>query len=163
MYSYITYFAPLIISKFKDSYGKINMESNKETISRLKFIGKVKKGEKINVKYTYVQPDCLATKISRTLINHDNRCNTLNFVQSTIERTFEILSLYEKSNVISDKIMCYNILQDLKNVKKGLFNLKETYISDVKFCCDMDTLLQTIDVKLVELNPKFSCIENNLE
>ena len=56
------------------------MESDKEVISRLKFIGKVQKGEKINVKYMFIQPEGIATKISRSLINHCNRQNTLNHV-----------------------------------------------------------------------------------
>ena len=80
----------VIISVFKDT-SKFNinsMESDKEVMSRLKFIGKVQKGEKINVKYMFVQPEGIATRISRTLINQDNRNNTLNFVRSTITRTY---------------------------------------------------------------------------
>jgi hypothetical protein len=44
--------------------------------------------------------------------------------------------------------MCANIISDLKNSKNGLNNLKETYTLDIKFVCDLDTLLQTIDAKL---------------
>jgi hypothetical protein len=44
--------------------------------------------------------------------------------------------------------MCCNLIVDLKNSKNGLNNLKETYTLDVKFVCDLDTLLQTIDAKL---------------
>ena len=56
------------------------METDIVIISRLKFIGKVQKGDKINVKYMFIQPDGIFTRISRSLINHDNRNNTLNFV-----------------------------------------------------------------------------------
>ena len=48
--------------------------------------------------------------------------------------------------------MCKNLVEDLKNSKKGLMNLKETYNLDIKFCCDIDTLLQMIDAKLSETN-----------
>ena len=44
------------------------METDKEVISRLKFIGKVQKGEKINVKYMFIQPEGIITRISRTII-----------------------------------------------------------------------------------------------
>jgi hypothetical protein len=44
--------------------------------------------------------------------------------------------------------MCANLISDLRNSKNGLNNLKETYNLDVKFVCDLDTLLQTIDAKL---------------
>lgn len=123
------------------------MESNKETISRLKFIGKIQIGDKVNLKSMYIQPDGLITQLYRS-INQDNRSKTLIFLQDTITKTFEILKFYEKSLKVSDQIMCCNLIVDLKNSKSGLNNLKETYTMDVKFVCDLDTLLQTIDAKL---------------
>lgn len=127
------------------------MESDKEVISRLKFIGKVQKGEKINVKYMYVQPDSMITSISRTLVNQDNRRNTLNFVRSTVSKTFDIIGNYSTSSKMSKRHISKHIIQDLKQAKNGLRNLKDTYISDIKFCCDMDTILQEIDAKLEEI------------
>lgn len=154
MYHLVQYL-PLFISVFKDTsnvYIINNMESDKEVISRLKFIGKVQKGEKINVKYMYVQPEGIVTRISRTLINQDNRQNTLNFVRKTINRTFEIITLYLMSEKESQKLICTNIIDDLKQSTVGLTNLKDTYLNDIKFTCDIDTLLQEINAKLIELN-----------
>lgn len=128
------------------------MESNKEIISRLKFIGKIQKGDKVNVKYMYVQPNSIVTQLSRSFINFDNRSNTLSFVDSTINRAFEIISIYEISSKKSDQALCKNIIIDLINCKKGLQNLKNTYNSDIKFCCDIDALLQFIEAKLIEIN-----------
>ena len=34
----------------------------------------------------------------------------------------------------------------------GLLNLKETYSYDIKFCCDIDVLLQMINAKLSEID-----------
>lgn len=151
----------IIISVFKDtSIFNINsMESDKEIISRLKFIGKVQKGEKINVKYMFVQPEGIATRISRTIINQDNRNNTLNFVRSTITRTFEIITSYSSSTKESNRCICSHIIKDLQQAKTGLLNIKDTYLSDIKFTCDIDTLLQDIDAKLSEIEP----IKNNEE
>jgi hypothetical protein len=153
MYQVIQY-VPLIISIFKDTYvtNKNNMESDKEVISRLKFIGKVQKGEKINVKYMFVQPEGIATRISRTLINQDNRSNTLNFIRGTISRTFEIISMYETSTKEAHHQFNLHIVNDLKQAKNGLNNFKDTYLSDIKFTCDLDTLIQDIDAKLYELD-----------
>lgn len=123
------------------------MESNKETISRLKFIGRIQIGDKVNLKSMYIQPDGLITQLLRS-INQDNRSKTLIFLQDTISKTFEILKCYETSMKLSERIMCNNLILDLKNSKSGLHNLKETYIMDVKFVCDIDTLLQSIDAKL---------------
>jgi len=96
------------------------MDSNQEITSKLKFIGKLKKGEKVNTRHMYTQPDGLSTSIIRTFIYQDNRGNVLNFCQETISRAFELLVTYERS----------------------------TYIEDTKFCCDMDTLLQIINARL---------------
>ena len=138
------------------------MDINKETISRLKFIGKIQIGDKVNLRYMYIQPDGLITQISRSLLQ-DNRAKTLSFLQDTINKTFEILKCYERTKKNADKIMCINLVNDLKNSKNGLNNLKETYAMDVKFICDLDTLLQTIDAKLTELDKTpFSTILHSL-
>ena len=126
------------------------IEVNKETISRLKFIGKIQIGDKVNLKNMYIQPDGLITQISRSILQ-DSRSKTLVFLQDTISKTFEILKCYEKTKKNADKIMCANLINDLKNSKNGLSNLKETYSMDIKFTCDLDTLLQTIDAKLSEI------------
>ena len=127
------------------------MESNRETISRLKFIGKIQIGDKVNIKSMFIQPDGLITQLFRS-INQDNRSKTLIFLQDTINKTFEILKCYEKTTNIAEQIMCKNLVTDLKNSKAGLQNLKETYYLDMKFICDIDTLIQTIDAKLLDIS-----------
>ena len=150
--------APLIISVFKDvSFSTktiFNMESDKEVISRLKFIGKIQKGEKINVKYMYVQPEGFMTKISRTLINQCNRHSCLVFIKNTIARSFELVSTYNSSTKECDRIMRINIIKDLKSSKQGILNLKETYKDDLKISCDFDTLIEDMDSKLKEIGEK---------
>jgi len=127
------------------------MESNKEVISKLKFIGKLQKGEKINVRMLYVQQDGIVTQFLRTFLQ-DNRTKTLGFVQETINKSFDLITYYDKSNRLSERIMSSNLIDDLKRSKNGLVNLKDTYCDDVKFCCDLETLLQLIDAKLIEYN-----------
>ena len=124
------------------------MDTNKEIISKLKFIGKVKKGEKINTKHMYVQSNSMSTSFARTFWNQDNRGNALNFVQETVNRAFELLISYERSTVESDRVLFENLLKDLNNSLCGLNNLKFTYIEDTKFCCDMDTLLEYIIARI---------------
>ena len=136
------------------------MESDKEVISRLKFIGKVQKGEKINVKYMFVQSEGIATKISRTLINHCNRQNTLNFVRGTIKRSYEIISSYRESKIESQRHIYEHVIQDLQQSKKGITNFKNTYLDDLKMGCDLDTLLQEIDAFLSGMNINYTDTSN---
>lgn len=142
-----------LLSYLKESPFNNKMDTNKEVVSRLKFISRINKGEKINVRsaYPFVQQDDMPTRLSRTFYYKDNRGNALNFVRNTIERSFEILNLYLRSNKKSEKALCKNIINDLKRAKNGILNLRETYTADTMFCCDLDTILQEIDAKLIEI------------
>lgn len=124
------------------------MNTESEVISRLKFLSKIQKGEKINVKYMYVQPEGIFTTISRTIIHQDNRRNTLNFIRQTLSGVFTILKKQQSTYKYE------RLTADLTQVKSGLDNLKSTYISDIKFCCDIDTMLEEINNKLLDINIK---------
>lgn len=128
----------------------MDINANKDLISKLKFIGKIQIGDKVSVKNMAIQPDGYFTQFSRSILQ-DNRNKTLVFLQDTFFKTFELLRCYEKSKKKSDKLICINIINDLKSSKNGLLNLKETYIDDIKFSCDIDVLIQIIDAKLSEI------------
>jgi hypothetical protein len=130
-------------------YNKMEDHNHREVLSRLKFISKIQTGEKINLRYMYIQNDGLITQFFRTLFP-DNRIKTFAFVTETINKSFEILKFYGTSTKLSEQIMCRNLIYDLKESKNGLVNLKETYNLDLKFGCDIQTLLQMIDAKLLE-------------
>ena len=66
------------------TYNFNSLDSNQELISTLKFIGSIKKGEKINTKKLYIQQEGFLTSFSRTLLNQDNRWNTKNLIEHTI-------------------------------------------------------------------------------
>lgn len=156
-YIYLTY------SKFKDSKGlNLNsMDAQKEIISYLKFLGKVKKGEKINIKGMFVQPDGMLTKLSRTFLHPDNRENTKVFLVSTIRQSLDLLDISLVSKKSSDKIMAARIIKDLMVVRdNGLKNLKSTYFEDNMFCCQIDTIIETIDAKLSEILDTYPDILN---
>ena len=125
------------------------MENNKDIISKLKFIGKIQNGDKLT-KSMSIQSDSYITQLYRTIFQ-ENRQKTLAFLEETINKTFEILHCYQKSKKKSEQLMCIYLVEDLKNSKSGLNNIKKTYEKDPKFCCDIDTLLQMIEAKLSEI------------
>ncbi len=124
------------------------MDDVEDIISRLKFISKIQKNEKVNVKSMMVQGDTLLARISRTFINSDNRNNTFNFITNTIKRGFEILTLYGNQHTNFSKTMVDNVLVDIEGCLKGLENLKTTYQDDVMYCCKLETLIQDINARL---------------
>lgn len=140
-----------LFSKSTRTMAYSDLDHHSDVMSKLKFISKIRKGEKINVKYMFIQPDNITTKISRTLYNVDNRMNTLNFIETTIRRGFEIIILHSNSDRPYDIQLRENIITDLASAKTGLINIKETYIDDVMFRCKIDTFIQEIDAKLGDM------------
>ena len=134
-----------------------------EIIPRIKFIGKIQKGEKMNVKHMQVQPDSILTKISRSFIHTDTRSNTYTFVNYSIKKGFEILYQYLGSEKPFDRILCTNLMTDLRNCKSGLQNIRETYIEDLMFCCKIDALIEETDARINDVEIKFEFLKQNCE
>lgn len=157
-------------SYFKDfNDNKINnkaMDTNiiDDVSAKLKLLTMISKGDKINVKNFGVQTDNIFTRINRSFINIDSRNNCLQFVKTTINKAFQILSFYLSSDSISDKILCSNILQDIVNSKQGIENLCSTYKEDLMIVCNFATVIQNIDSKLAGIKSShphlFKDIEN---
>lgn len=128
------------------------MESINETISRLKFISKINKGEKINSRHLFVQTDNFLTRLSRMFYNKDNRINTFNFIKETIRDALDLIKRFQVSEKISEKMLKDNIVQDLKTSIQGILNIKDTYAEDIKLGCDIDTLIQYLNASLSEID-----------
>jgi hypothetical protein len=147
------------LKHLKDMYSYSNttlsMESNAEIASRLKFIGHIQRNEKINVRHVNRQPNNWITSVSRTVLFPDTRANAFRFVRDVIYRSFDIIENYIRSNnIIESKSM----ITDLIKAEEGLLNMKQTYIEDTKFCCDMDVLIESIKTKIVVLREQYPII-----
>jgi hypothetical protein len=126
-------------------------QNTSEVISKLKFIGKIQKGEKINVRTLCVQPNNWFTTIVRTLFNTDNRANAYNFIESIINRSFDIINVNRVSISIVNRQIVENVILDLKQAVIGISNMKDTYEFDVMYCCKLDTLVQSINSRISEI------------
>ena len=135
------------------------MESNNETISKLKLIGKLQNGDKLNTKYVFIQKNGFLTRLSRWFYYQDNRQNTINFVRNTIYSTFTLIITLKKSNKRYDNLILLNIIEDLEAAKLGMVNLKNTYADDLKFCCDIETLLEAVEVELTKHRPEEELVD----
>lgn len=126
------------------------MQSQQDIQASLKFIGRIKIGEKINTRGPFMQPDHVITSLSRTFWHQDSRVNAYNYITDTVRKAFEIVARYAKVTQLSEteKLTMKNILLDLAQAKTGIFNLGETYAKDEKFKCDIQTLLQSIDASM---------------
>lgn len=126
------------------------VDANDEVITRLKFIGFIRKGIKINVQTMSMQQPSIITSITRAFYR-ESKETTLDFLTTIINRSFEIvqLCLLKKTNV--DQIKAKNVCEDLIRSTVGLLNIKETYKDDELFSCRIQTLIQNIEVQLNDL------------
>jgi hypothetical protein len=60
---------------------------------------------------------------------------TYSFLNSVIDRSFEIIYAYGKSEKIGERLMCKNIVEDMYKAIKGLNNIQKTYKDDKHFYC----------------------------
>ena len=132
----------------------INIEKNRETITKLKFIATFQNGEKIDVKNLKIVQCNFFTPIKRMLYG-EGRNNTIIFLTSTIERSFEIVQSFCNSDRKSEQIFCSNIILDLIKATYGLKNIQKTYKDDKMFACNIDILIECIQAKITELKEKF--------
>lgn len=125
-----------------------------EVLSKLKFIGQIRRGEKISTKYLNVQGNTIITTFDRTFIHHESREDTFTFLNDTIKASFELLHKYGGCKNSFEKVIMGHILSDLESCKSGLQNIKGTYSNDIMFSCRIDTLLQAIEARMAGFNEK---------
>lgn len=130
-----------------------NNEYNRDIITRLKFIGTFMAGEKIDVKNLRIETNSILTPLKR-LIQGEGRDQTYSFLNTTIERSFDIVKSYSNSERISERLMCKNILEDMIKAIKGLQNIQKTYKEDKLFYCNIETIIENIHFKLSEIKQK---------
>lgn len=130
-------------------------DNNHDTIARLKFLSRIRKGEKINVVSNTLQPDSFVTSVSRTIFNTDNRQNTLTYIQNSIGSAFQLFNIYVSSSKESEKLLAKQIIRDIIAAKPGIRNLTITYQEDTMFCCSIETYIQTIDARIEEYRKKY--------
>lgn len=127
------------------------METNRDLLSKLKFISRIQPSEKISLHTMQVHTDNSFTAFWRFVFRDNSRGKTLTFLDDTISKAFEVIRNYSRSTKTAELAMVANVVDDLRSCKQGLHNIKETYATDRKFCCDVDVLLQLIDANLVEI------------
>ena len=126
-----------------------------DLFSRLKFITKIKQGEKINVPHMYTQENNWKTTVVRTLWDTDTRQNAQNFIKETIQNCFEIIFLNLKTNNVAKMELVKSMILDIYLAKRGIMNIKYTYRNDTMFVCALETLELRIDAQMTELRGKY--------
>lgn len=135
-----------------------SMNTDERVISKVKFISRIKKGTKINIRTMTMDPDTLFTRVKRTFYDTDSRDNTLDFCCTSIRHGFDILIKHLNSEKDYEKELGNALLFDFILAEEGLNNLKYTYIDDTMFCCNIDTLIQDMKSRLKSVSEKYSIV-----
>ena len=105
-----------------------------DIISRLKFLSKIKPGEKINIKDFYVRDnDQLLQRFLRTIQNFstilsssevvESKEATLFFIQTTVNNAISIINTYQQTNDEFKQHIASIIIENLEESKGGVGNL----------------------------------------
>jgi len=137
--------------------------SVQDIISKLKFISTLKPGEKIDVASLSIQPDTLASRLYRTILARgESRMGTLEFIRQTLGEAFDIISTYSNKDDIFNNKINQMLTTALTSAKIGIAGLTETYKDDRMFISRIETLVGTLNAKIIEISNS-SNISNAIE
>lgn len=127
------------------------MESDTEIISKLKFISRIQKSQKIDTVKLRVYGNTSLTSLVRTIRGDDARGSTLSFLSQTAQQALDLVDRYLAHNRSGELKQATLIIEDLTNLKTAINNLQFTYSSDLMFKCRLESLGQLVESKLCNL------------
>lgn len=126
--------------------------SVQDTVSKLKFIGKIKEGEKLDVQSLTLCSESVGTSLYRTfLARNESRGNALEFIRGVVGEAFELATKYLRKKDHFFKDVGQMIIESLHESKSGLSNLAKTYEDDKMFVSKLETLMNTLETKTADL------------
>lgn len=129
-------------------------DSAQDVLTYLKFIGMLQPGDKIDTHNRRIESNNLFTPIKRLFLG-EGRTATYSFFSNTIERAFAILYSLAATEKVSDNMVCAHILIDMHKAVVGIMNMQNTYKDDKMFVCNLETLIQTINAKTIEVQQRY--------
>jgi len=137
------------------SITNFTMDGTEKTIqdilSKLKFVSKIQKGYKVNVKELSFNNNNFLEWIKRKWYG-ETKEDTLKFVEDLYDLSFKTIINFKKRDELFYRNMSNNILNALQDSKEGIHSLIETYKEDVMFVSRIEALESTLDTKINMLN-----------
>ena len=128
----------------------LSSQSFQDTLSCLKFIASVRKDEKIDVASRSVQPDNLAGSLYRTFIARgEGRRATFEFIQKTFDTAFAAMAEYSSSPDPLHVAFAGMLRAAIIGARGGVQSLLVTYSADRNFVSQLESLLDTLDAKML--------------
>jgi hypothetical protein len=134
----------------------MNHEKHEEISTKLKWIAKIGKNQKINTSTRQIDDDTAGTSIARTW-NHwigsqgVTRDEAITFISDTIIESFSLLITHKDTDNVYDRETCDNIRSAIESARHGIENLKATYSDDSNIEARIETIIENINTKLKNL------------
>ena len=136
-----------------------------EVIGRLKFMAKIKHGEKINVRDLFVRDnDSVMQRFLRTIRNAttylsaseivESKKATLAFIQSTVNDAITLIAVYRRDKDDFKQSIANIVVENLEASKSGIRNLIATYQSDRMFISESEAVIQTLEARIKNMQQK---------
>ena len=130
-------------------FGISGQQSSVENIvSKLKFISRLKEGDKIDIRNMSVVKDDYVSRLNRTM-SGCKREDSLKFMKNTIENAIELVQYYYsqcRENQFNKDVGDL-IIENISKAKIGIENQIKTYSSDIKFITELETVIEIINIK----------------
>lgn len=123
-----------------------------EVVSKLRFISKMKEGEKLDVQTLRLYENCATTALHRTFIaRNESRERTLEFIRESTQDAFNLTMKYLTKQEHFYKDVGSMIIKAIQEIKPALVGLKKTYEDDRMFVAKVETFEGTLDTKILDL------------
>jgi hypothetical protein len=122
-----------------------------DVVSRLRFLGKIKSNEKLDVNVLRLRSNNAYTRLQRTyrsyVLQDEKSCRTatLDYITATFDKAFELLISVSNTETYKFPLL----VNGVRDAITGVEQLRETYADDRMFVARLQTL---IDVSTAKLN-----------
>nr|QBK86401.1 MAG: uncharacterized protein LCMAC102_01960 [Marseillevirus LCMAC102] len=136
--------------------------SVQDIVSKLKFMSKIKEGEIVDVQSLTLMEKGWGTSAYRTLVARgESRKATLEFFRIVIGEAFDLASRYLKRDGQFFHDIGSMIVVALQEAKSGLANHSKTYKDDRMHMSKIETLVQTLDTRSIDLTRQIEDLCHN--
>lgn len=127
-----------------------------EILSSLKFLQRIKPGDKIDTVSFKIQERSIYTSFNRMYYG-EHRGKTIEFIRDTLDRSILLLKqkAASKINLNSGEDLYHNITKAIN----GIENFKRTYSEDIMFCSVVDSLISKTKHCLTEIAENYGVFD----
>jgi len=134
-------------------------------ISRLKFMSKIKTGEKINIRELYIRDnESVVQRFLRSIKNYatiisgaeivESKDATLQFIRETLNTAIDLIIIYKGQDDQFKNKLAELLIKNLEDAKGGISNIINTYNYDRKFLAEASATIETIEAKISSMKEK---------